>query len=155
ENKVNFADLLWKPRCLIEMKSKKAKLNEHYRQAFDYWINAVPKRPRYVVLCNFDEFWIYDFDRQVHEPVNRVKLLELPQRYTALNFLFAEDPEPQFGNDRVKVTALAATYVANVFKSLVKREPREKAQRFILQCVMSMFAEDIDLLPRGLFTELV
>lgn len=157
DSKVNFADLVWKPRCLIEMKSKKAKLNEHYRQAFDYWIYCVPKRPRYVVLCNFDEFWIYDFDRQVHEPVDRVKLKDLPQRYTALNFLYPEAPKPQFGNDRVAVTEMAAKLVARVFRSLVvdRKEPRDSAQRFVLQSVMSMFAEDIDLLPRGLFTELV
>lgn len=29
-------------------------------------------RPRYIVLCNFDEFWIYDFDYQRDEPVHRV-----------------------------------------------------------------------------------
>ncbi|HEY9797454.1 MAG TPA: tetratricopeptide repeat protein, partial [Leptolyngbyaceae cyanobacterium] len=42
----------------------------------------------YVVLCNFDEFWIYDSTLQIEEPVNRVKLEELPKRYAALNFLF-------------------------------------------------------------------
>ena len=34
----------------------------HYRQAFDYWVRLAPDRPKYVILCNFDEFWIYDFD---------------------------------------------------------------------------------------------
>jgi hypothetical protein len=57
---VNFADLIWKPRVLIEMKKSSEKLALHYQQAFDYWVNAVPDRPRYVVLCNFNEFWIYD-----------------------------------------------------------------------------------------------
>jgi hypothetical protein len=53
----------------------------------EYWDELKPQ-PRYVVLCNFDEFWIYDTTLQIEEPVNRVKLEELPQRYTALNFLF-------------------------------------------------------------------
>jgi hypothetical protein len=61
----SFADLVWKPRLLLEMKKGGAKLSAHYRQAFDYWMNAVPNRPRYVVLCNFREFWVYDFDRQL------------------------------------------------------------------------------------------
>src|SRR5688572_28978030 len=56
---VNFADLIWKPRVLIEMKKAGERLHLHYQQAFDYWMNAVPNRPRYVVLCNFREFWIY------------------------------------------------------------------------------------------------
>jgi hypothetical protein len=33
--------------------------------------------------------------------------------------------------------------------------PRETAQRFILQSVVALFAEDIELLPRGFFTELL
>ena len=37
-----FADLLWKPRLLLEMKSRGEKLQKHYQQAFEYWLNAVP-----------------------------------------------------------------------------------------------------------------
>ncbi len=59
-----FADLVWKPIVLIEMKKRGADLNRHYRQAFDYWIRLVPGRPSYVVLCNSDEFWVYDFEIQ-------------------------------------------------------------------------------------------
>src|SRR4051812_6871910 len=57
-----FIDLIWRPRVLLEMKKRGEKLQRHYSQAFEYWLGAVPQRPRYVVLCNFDEFWIYDFD---------------------------------------------------------------------------------------------
>src|SRR5205809_1711046 len=58
-----FADLLWPDRVLIEMKSRGENLEKHYDQAFDYWTHIVPKRPPFVILCNFDEFWIYDFTR--------------------------------------------------------------------------------------------
>lgn len=151
-----YADLLWKPRLLLEMKSRGEQLQKHYDQAFEYWLNSVPQRPRYVVLCNFDEFWIYDFDSQLRDPVDRLGLDDLVQRYTALNFLFPDDPRPQFGNDRIAVTRAAAEMVAAVFNSLVARGvEREAAQRFILQSVVAMFAEDIDLIPRGLFTALI
>ena len=61
-----------------------------------------------------------------------------------------------FNNDRVAVTRAAATKVAQVFNALVERgEDRTKAQRFILQCVVAMFSEDFDLLPRGLFSGLL
>lgn len=151
-----FVDLLWRPRLLIEMKKRGEKLQKHYRQAFEYWIELVPDRPRYVVLCNFDEFWIFDFNTQLDEPVDRVTVAELADRYTAFNFLFPVEREPQFGNNRVAVTRAAADKVAQVFNSLVDRgENREQAQRFILQCVVAMFSEDFDLLPKGLFTELL
>jgi SAM-dependent methyltransferase len=54
------------------------------------------------------------------------------------------------------VTREAAKDVANAFNSLVFRgEDRIRARRFILQCVVAKFAEDIDLLPRQLFTRLL
>ena len=56
------------------MKSAGEKLHLHYQQAFDYWLESVPDRPRYVVLCNFREFWVYDFDCQMGEPVDKVAL---------------------------------------------------------------------------------
>ncbi|RUL89461.1 class I SAM-dependent DNA methyltransferase [Tautonia sociabilis] len=151
-----FADLLWRPRLLMEMKKRGEKLQKHYTQAFEYWLQLVPQRPKYVVLCNFDEFWIYDFDSQLNDPVDVVALDELPQRYTAFNFLFPVEKKPQFGNNRVDVTRAAAANVAGVFNALVARgEDREQAQRFALQCVVAMFSEDAELLPRGLFSELL
>ncbi len=138
------------------MKSRGEKLQRHYQQAFDYWLNAVPDRPRYVVLCNFDEFWIYDFNVQLHDPMDRVRVDQLAERYEALNFLFSGEKKPVFDNDRVAVTRAAADKVAQVFNSLVKRgEDREHAQRLILQCVVAMFSEDFDLLPKAFFSELL
>ena len=148
-----FADLMWKPRCLIEMKKVGYDLSRAYRQAFEYWVNSYPNRPQYVVLCNFDEFWVYDFDKQLDAPMDRVKIDDLPKRWEALSFLLPEAPPPVFGNDLVAVTRDAATKVARVFRGVRERGVnRLEAQRFVLQSVMAMFAEDIGLLPAHYFT---
>lgn len=150
-----FADLVWPRKLLLEMKSRGASLEQHHRQAFEYWQYCTP-HPRYVVLCNFDEFWVYDFDLQLYEPVDRIPLGDLPDRYLALNFLFPGDNKAQFGNDRVAVTREAADNVAGVFKSLKDRGvDRNQAQRFVLQCVLSLFSQSIGLLPKGFFSQLV
>lgn len=152
----SFADLVWKPRVLIEMKKAGERLHLHQRQAFDYWLNAVPNRPRYVVLCDFHNFWIYDFDKQLDQPVDTLTLDDLPTRYSALSFLFPENPEPIFGNDREAVSRDAAAKVAKLFHALVNRDvPRADAQRFVLQLVVAMFAEDIDLLRPNSITQIV
>ena len=152
----SFADLVWKPWMLLEMKRRGTNLFHHYQQAFDYWIHAIPDRPRYVVLCNFDEFWIYDFDKQLDKPVDKVSINDLTLRYPALNFLFPENPEPIFGNDLEAVSREAADKVAQLFYVLVKRGiNRSEAQRFTLQMVVAMFAEDIGLLPASLVSSLV
>jgi hypothetical protein len=155
-----FADLLWKPRVLVEMKKRGTKLQLHYRQAFEYWLNAVPNRPRYVVLCNFDEFWIYDFDRQLNEPVDQVALADIHTRYPALNFMFSVEKAPIFENDREAVSKRAAYQMAELYKQLTNRPPatrlsRDEAQRLTLQLVIAMFAEDIDLLPASTITGIV
>jgi hypothetical protein len=151
-----YADLEWKPRVLIEMKKAGRDLSRDYRQAFEYWIDLVPDRPEYVVLCNFDEFWVYDLNLQLEEPVDRVTLKDLPRRWEALAFLLPEPVKPSFGNDLVAVTRDTASMVSAIFNRLVARGiDREPAQKFILQAVMAMFSEDIGLLPRHYFSQAV
>lgn len=152
----SFADLIWKPWFLLEMKKRGENLFLHYQQAFDYWIHAVPNRPRYVILCNFDEFWIYDFDKQIDEPIDTVAIEDLPRRYPALNFLFPDNPEPVFGNDLEAVSRDAADKVAQLFNMLIERGvDSPEAQRFVLQIVIAMFAEDIGLLPASIVYNIV
>ena len=155
--RTKFADLIWRPRVLLEMKKRGEPLARHQPQAYEYWHYMTGGRPRYVLLCNFDEILIYDFQEgQFDEPVDRVLVEELSRRYTALGFLFPTERRPLFGNDRTEVTKEAAEKIGDVFRSLVEQgETRERAQRFILQCVVALFAEDMSLLPRGLFTGLI
>ncbi len=157
---VSFADYVWKPIVLIEMKKRGQDLQKHYRQAYDYWSRLVPGRPRYVVLCNFDEFWVYDFDTQMDTPKDKVLLTELPRNWGPLTFLCPGNPKPTFGNDHVVVTQEAADQLAAVFRRLVapERQPpvdRATAQKFILQMLVALFAEDIDLLPKYLVANLL
>ncbi len=150
----SFADLVWKPVVLVEMKKRGEDLTRHYRQAFDYWTRLVPGRPRYVILCNFDEFWVYDFDTQMDAPVDRIRLCDLSERWGALGFLFPTPLKPIFGNDQVAITRKAADQLAHCFNRIVdKNRPggpvdRPDAQRFVLQMLVALFAEDIGILPR-------
>ena len=152
-----FADLVWKPIVLIEMKKRGENLAKHYRQAFDYWTRLVPGRPRYVILCNFDEFWVYDFETQMDSPVDQVTVDELPMRYGPLGFLFPEPERPIFGNDHEQVTRDAADKLAECFNKLERRADvdRETAQRFTLQMLVALFAEDIGLLDQYTVTKLL
>jgi type II restriction/modification system DNA methylase subunit YeeA len=151
-----FADLLWPDRVLIEMKSRGENLEKHYDQTFDYWTHIVPKRPPFVILCNFDEFWIYDFNTQLFDPVDRVKLGELPDHISSFNFLLPIWKKPIFASNWVDVTRRAADQMAEVFKEIVGRgEDRQRSQRFILQMLVAMVAEDIGLLPRELVSDLL
>jgi hypothetical protein len=151
-----FADYVWKPVVLIEMKKRGVNLAQHFRQAFDYWIRLVPDRPKYAVLCNFDEFWIYDFNVQMDAPVDTVKLTELPDRYGPLAFLFPTNEKPVFHNDQEAVTRKAADLLGTCFNKLIVRGVRrDVAQSFTLQMLVALFAEDIDLLDKYTVTRLL
>ena len=160
QKKTGFADLVWKPRVLIEMKKRGEDLGKHYSQAFEYWLRLVPDRPHYVILCNFDEFWIYDFNQQLDEPVDRIILTQLWERISAFGFMEIAPQNPVFRNNQVEITETAARRMGELFKILYQRGDKEgfdrlSAQRFILQCVLAMFAEDRGLLPRDKFISCV
>lgn len=159
-----FIDCLWCPAgkdgVLIEMKRKDIKnLESHFPQARDYWINLVPSRdigpgcrkPRYIVLCNFDKFIIYDEFNKVDE----VTLDELPERYTCMSFL--EGKSPLFNNNTEDVSKDAARLIGELFQYLTidKQEDKTRTQHFILQCVLALFSEDVELLPKGFFTQII
>ena len=152
----NYIDLLWPERVVIEMKSRSQKLERHYDQLFDYWAHIVPHRPPYAILCNFDEIWIYDFNQQLFDPVDKISLTELPQRSAALAFLLPKAGKPLFHNNRVEVTRKAAAKLAELFNALRARgEDRERAQRFVLQILVTLVSEDMQLLPDYLLTRLI
>lgn len=152
----SFADLVWKPAVVVEMKKRGTNLAKHYSQAFTYWSRLVPNRPRYAVLCNFDEFWVYDFETQLDTPVDKVSLKDLPNKFGPLNFLFPGDIAPVFGNHQESVTRQAADRLAQCFNLMIKRGVDQPlAQRFILQMLMALFSGDIGLLEKYFVTHLL
>lgn len=153
---ISFADYVWKPVVLIEMKKRGSPLQKHRKQASEYWARLVPNRPRFVVLCNFDEFWIYDFDTDQDEPKDKVYTKDLSNRWGPLAFLAPGSPAPVFLADRVAVTRDAADTLAELLNSLLLRKvERALAQRFLVQNLIALFSQSIGLLPKYFYTQLV
>ena len=144
---VSFADYVVPGKCLFEMKKRGEDLKKHYVQLEEYW-KRLPDRPRYAILCNFDEIWIYDFYIQFYDPVDKVKINQLAERQPALEFLIpGSNRTPVFKNNLTEVTKNAAFQLTELFHDLEVELGRDIAQRFTLQCMIAMFAEDVGLLP--------
>lgn len=153
---ISFADYVWKPVVLVEMKKRGVALQKHRKQAAQYWTRLVPNRPRYAILCNFDELWIYDFETDLDEPKDKVRTSDLPQRWGPLAFLAPGSPPPVFRADRVAVTRAAADILAELLNSLLRRGVEQSlAQHFIVQNLIALFSQSIGLLPKYFFTQLV
>ncbi|MDF0589955.1 DNA methyltransferase [Candidatus Methanocrinis natronophilus] len=156
KGKTKFCDLIWPGKVLIEMKKRGENLEKHFTQAKSYWDNSYDKRTEYVVLCNFDEFWVYNWNLQ-RDPLDKIPIAKLPEMWRSLAFLCPEKVEPIFGNNLVEVTKEAADQIAKLYNSLVNRNiEREQAQRFTLQCLVALFAEDTGLFPeKGFFYNII
>ncbi len=158
---IGYADLWW-PRdrlatLLIEMKSRGENLHRHYGQAWDYCKQLNPQ-PKYVILCNFDEFWIYDFEIQVDTPLDKIRLEDLYERLETFRFMEFTAEAPVFKNNQVEITQVVAKRMGEFYQSLKARSNQAgfnvtTAQKFTLQCVMAMFAEDTKLLKNNIFSQ--
>jgi len=164
--RTKFADCLWSPNdspgVLIEMKKKSVKnLDKAFDQAKDYWFNMEPERdigpgaqkPRYIIICNFETFKIYDELNFVDE----IPLEKMLDRITAFNFLLPDYKKPIFHMNEIDISKNAAGLIGEISKQLVHKQGEDSdiVQKFLLQCVLALFAEDFELLPAGIFTGLI
>ena len=75
-----FCDLLWPRRVLFEMKSAGENLEKYFSQAKTYWDELYQEKTEYVILCNFDDFYVYKWDYQ-RDPVSIFKMDDLPRTW--------------------------------------------------------------------------
>lgn len=94
--------------------------------------------------------------------MNRERLipLKLEEHKEPLPLLLPKERKPLFKTDRQDVTGEAAKFVSLLLRSLTnknRKPPIEKktAMLYCLQCILCMYAEDIDLLPNKIFTRLI
>src|SRR5882762_8097189 len=162
-----FADV-WKKGCFAwEYKGKKKNLDEAYKQLLRYRESLL--NPPLLVVCDFDRYIVRtNFNgtvQEVHEFTNAE--IDRPENLRILPALF-EDPQflkPQ--RTTAQVTENLAETIAEVAKSLQKREAEELADartraemnfaqrknlriaRFLNRIVFCFFAEDTGLLPKN------
>lgn len=148
-----FMDLHWPGTLIVEMKAPGVPLLKAQDQRQRYWqessdsANGIPAA-RWVLLCNFQQFEIWEPGRFPTEPRAVFALDELPDRYDALLFLQSPNTEPVFAEHRRSLTTEAVTHIAELYGSLADRgaAPIDEIQRFTMQMVWCLFAEDLGML---------
>lgn len=148
-----FMDLHWPETLIVEMKRPGVAIASAREQVHRYWQESADddadrQAARYVLLCNFREFEIWEPGRFPRRPRLAFPIDELPEKYDALMFLADTAQEPVFSEHHRTLTRDAAVTMARLFTSLSDRlaAPADEIQRFILQSVWCLFAEDLGML---------
>ncbi|MBA3434607.1 MAG: class I SAM-dependent DNA methyltransferase [Actinobacteria bacterium] len=155
-----FMDLYWPGVCIVEMKrpSEAGRLRDHREQMLGYWQRSgspASPAPRYVVLCAFHRFEVWEPGAVYTEPRVAFDLVELPDHLDALLFLAGR--QPVFVHDQTDVTREAVSLVTDMYARLRERRAADLdvLRDFVLQSVWAMFAEDLSMLPSHLFTRVL
>jgi hypothetical protein len=148
-----FMDLHWPGTLIVEMKKPGVPLAMAADQRRRYWqessneAEGIPAA-RFVITCNFHEFEVWEPGRFPNQPRVTFPLAELPDRYDALLFLQSQTVEPVFAEHRRTLTSEAATHLGVLYNLLADRgaAPIDEIQRFTMQAVWCLFAEDLGML---------
>ncbi|MBJ7319702.1 MAG: class I SAM-dependent DNA methyltransferase [Brevundimonas sp.] len=138
------------------------------RQAEDYVFRlpADHAAPPFIIVCDVGYvFEVYaDFSGSgraySHFPDRkgfRVRLEDLRDEKIVkrLKAIWTEPLSLDPTRESARVTRQIAERLAEVSKRLEKKYPEDEVAHFLMRCIFTMFAEDVDLLPRGRFTALL
>ena len=150
---------------LIEQKSRGKDLNKPIRQSDGTLLTPFQQakrysaelpysqRPRWVITCNFQEFYLYDMERPTEEP-EVIKLEDLPKEAYRLNFIV--NPENEQLKSEMELSIAAGEVVGILYDALLKqyRNPTNEhtLQSLNVLCVRLIFllyAEDAGVLGDG------
>jgi hypothetical protein len=138
------------------------------RQAEDYVFRLPPDHPAppFILVCDVGYvFEVYaDFSGSgrayTHFPDRkgfRIKLEDLrnPDIAARLRTIWTDPHALDPSKKSAQVTRQIAERLAAVSRRLERNHPAEEVAQFLMRSIFTMFAEDVDLLPRGEFTRLL
>lgn len=159
QRKTRTVPLLWPGRrVLLEVVKHDVMLDFTWKDLARVCLQVSPA-PQYVVLTNQRDLHLYDLGRDRSAPRLSIPVDDLPKYSEAFPFLsptWAPGATPNIV-DVTKVSREVAELVAKLYRSLKEQHPKREKDvvQFTLQCILTMFAEDIGLLPKEYFTTLL
>ena len=130
DNSSGFIDLFWPGVLLVEQKSAGRSLEEAYEQAGEYFDSLSERdRPRYILVSDFQNFELYDFDeRREHT----FKLSDLHANVEAFAFILGVQRRTFRDQDPVNIEA--AELVGRLYDALNESGyPNHDLERFLVR----------------------
>jgi len=161
DGKPGFADVWWRHKFAWEYKGLGADLHAAYRQLNDY--REALENPPLLVVCDLDRFEVHTNFTSSAKFVYRFALNDLDDTtpradlrgltpLDVLRRIFTNPDALKPGTSVAEVTEAAARRFGDIALRLRDRgvDPAVTAH-YLVQLLFCLFAEDVGLLPRGLF----
>ena len=145
-------------KVLIEQKGADKNLNQAIRQSDNTLLTPFQqakrysanlpysKRPRWIVTCNFKEFYVYDMEQPNGEP-KVIKLADLDKEAYRLEFLI--DKTNEHLEREMKVSIEAGAIVGEIYEGLLKQyinpdspDSLHAINQLVVRLVFCLYAED-------------
>lgn len=120
------------------------------------------QQPRYIIVCNFSDFWVFDRERDslCREPLFRLPLAELPKNLAAIQFLKGGAEAPATISRAVsveagKIMSKLHDQVAEAFDDPDTPENHHALSVLMTRLMFLMFCEDSGLVAPNAFRDYV
>ena len=150
-----YIDMLWKGWLLIEMKSKGKDLTKAYGQAKGY-LHGLHKLdiPKYVLVCDFDTFRLYDLEETGEEEYHEFKLDDFVNHVELFGFIAGYQKKVYREEDPVNVKA--AELMGKLHDRLkeigYEGHPLEV---YLVRLLFCLFAEDTNIFNKQQFEDFI
>ena len=151
---------------MIEQKGAGKDLNKPIKQSDGSLLNPFQQakrysaelpyseRPRWIVTCNFQEFYVYDMENPRGEP-EKIRLADLEKEYYRLSFLV--DRDSVHLRREMEISIKAGEVVGLLYDGLLKQykdpdspETLKHLNRLCVRLVFCLYAEDAGIFGRHL-----
>jgi hypothetical protein len=150
-----YIDMLWKGWLLIEMKSKGKDLTKAFGQAKGYIHGLKPLDiPKYVLVCDFETFRLYDLEENEHDDYVEFKLSELVNHVELFGFIAGYQKKVYREEDPVNVKA--AELMGKLHDRLKEIGYEGHAlEIYLVRLLFCLFAEDTNIYNKQQFQDFI
>ena len=137
-----YVDAFIPKLVMIEQKSRGVDLNKAYKQVSEYYDRLKTDKPRYIVLSNFDEVWLYDIANPLDIKEYRCALTDLPNNAEWLDFLAPNAAMSEIVEEN-PINRQATEMVAKLHQAFISDGVNaDELALFLTRLIFCFFADD-------------
>lgn len=138
-----YVDAFIPKLVMIEQKSRGVDLHKAYTQVSGYYDKLnTNEKPRYIVLSNFDEIWLYDIANPLDVKTYKCNLSELPSNAEWLSFLSPDSQQSDIIEEN-PINRKATEMVAKLHQAFIEDGVNaDDLALFLTRLIFCFFADD-------------